>query len=203
MSEKMDMHDLARVNQLWGKVYPYLGDQVLGYYAKDWGDVLEWGPFSGGISFALQSKNPNLKIKIAVEEEDVYRLMQKMLKDGGYGDKIHLDKSRLIPLVYGDQAFDLVIIRGAYFFLDQEGAALREVYRVMKPGGVGFIGGGYGKNTPQTTIDGIADESRLLNDRLGRIRVTVDMLREMVRKSGLSDHVKVVSEGGLWLLLEK
>lgn len=203
MRQKMDMQDLARVNHLWEKVYPYLGDQILDYYAKDQGDVLEWGPFSGGISFALQNKKPDLKIKIAVEEPDVSALMQKMLRDSGYGDKIHLDKSGLIPMVYEDQAFDLVVIRGAYFFLDEEGAALREIYRVMKAGGVGFIGGGYGKNTPQVIIDEIAEESRVLNDRLGRIRVTVDNLREITSKSGLENHIRIILDGGLWLLLEK
>jgi len=203
MEEKMDMHDLARVNQLWGKVYPYLADQILSYYARGQGDVLEWGPFSGGISLALRDKKPALKTAIAVEDEDVFALMQRMLSGSKEGHDIRLEKSPLVPLCYDDHAFDLVVIRGAYFFLDREGKALQEIYRVMKTGGVGFIGGGYGENIPRALIDEIAEESRILNDRLGRIRVTVADLRAMVGKAGLQDRIRIILDGGLWLLLEK
>ena len=203
MGKKMDMHDLARVNQLWAKVYPYLADQISDYYTEIEGDVLEWGPFSGGISFALQNKKSALKITVAVEEEDVYALMHKTLTETGHAGQIRLEKSPLVPLRYDDHAFDLVVLRGAYFFLDREGKALREIYRVIKPDGVGFIGGGYGKNIPQSVIKEIAEESRILNDSLGRVRVTVEDLRAMIGKAGLEDDVRIIMDGGLWLLLEK
>ena len=203
MGKKMVMHDLARVNQLWAKVYPYLADQISDHYAETEGDVLEWGPFSGGISFALQNKKPALKITIAVKEDDVYALMQKTLTETGHAGQIQLEKSPLVPLRYDDHTFDLVILRGAYFFLDREGKALREIYRVMKPGGVGFIGGGYGKSIPQSAIEEIAEESRMLNDSLGRVRVTVEDLRAMIGKAGLGNHIRIILDGGLWLLLEK
>jgi len=48
---------------------------------------------------------------------------------------------------------------------------LKEIYRVLKPGGLAFVGGGYGKDVPQALIDEIAEESRILNDALGRRRV--------------------------------
>jgi len=203
MGKKMDMHDLARVNQLWAKVYPYLADQISDYYAETEGDVLEWGPFSGGISVALQNKKPALKITIAVEEEDVYALMQKTLTETGHTGQIQLEKSPLVPLRYDDHAFDLVVLRGAYFFLDREGKALREIYRVIKPGGVGFIGGGYGKNIRQSVIEEISEESRIVNDSLGRVRVTVEDLMAMIGKACLGDHVRIIMDGGLWLLLQK
>jgi SAM-dependent methyltransferase len=203
MGTKMDMNDLVRVNRLWEKIYPYLAAQVLNYYAKNEGEVLEWGPFSGGISSSLLAKKASLKIQIAVEGDAVFNVMGKELKERGLTGKIPLGKSGLNPMAFTDGCFDLVIIRGAYFFLDPEGASLREIFRVMKKGGIGFIGGGYGKDVPQETIDEIADESRVLNDRLGRIRVTVDDLRAMIGKSGLGEHIRIVEEGGLWLLVTK
>ena len=48
-----------------------------------------------------------------------------------------------------------------------------------------FVGGGYGKDTPDALIREIADESRELNDRLGRKRVTVDDLKEILSRSEL------------------
>ena len=80
---------------------------------------------------------------------------------------------------------------------------LWEIYRILKENGLAFIGGGYGKNTPQGLIDEIADESRDLNDRLGRRRVTEGEVRTMVSKAGLTSHTRIEKEGGLWLVIQK
>ena len=86
---------------------------------------------------------------------------------------------------------------------DDEGRILREIYRVLKEDGLGFIGGGYGKDTPQALIDEIADESRNLNDRLRRIRVSVDEVKNMMNRSGLTPYARIEKEGGLWLIIQK
>jgi len=199
----MDMQDLVRVNHLWARIYPFIADQILSHYLKKDGDVLEWGPFSGGISFALLDRKPGMKITIAVESAEVFSVMETELSERKLTGKIRLMKSALVPLVYADSSFDLVIVRGGYFFLDPEGESLREIFRVLKKGGIAFVGGGYGKGTPQEIIDEIAGESRILNDRLGRIRVSVNELEKMIGRSGLKPHTRVIEEGGLWLLINK
>ena len=80
---------------------------------------------------------------------------------------------------------------------------LQEVFRVLKDEGMAFIGGGFGKGTPQELVDEIADESRELNNRLGRPWVSIEELEEMIRKSELTDKGKIVEDGGLWLNIEK
>ena len=203
MAGTMNLEDLERVNKLWQKIYPHLADQIQGYFGASTGNVLEWGPFSGGMTLALAYRKPGLNFHIAVEEEAVYTLMSRMLAESGMAGKIHLCMSGLNPMCFVEGHFDLVLIRGAYFFLDSEGQCLREVYRVLKAGGVGFLGGGYGKGTPQADIDVIAQESRLLNDRLGRIRVTPQDLENMVHRSGLAERIKIEMDGGLWLVIRK
>jgi hypothetical protein len=46
-------------------------------------------------------------------------------------------------------------------------------------------------------IDEIADESRDLNDRLGRKRVTEEVVKNMVNAAGLTIHSEVEKEGRL------
>ena len=169
----MDANDIKRVNSLWGKVYPYLASQVMDSYRRDSGSVLELGPFSGGISRELARLYPGLNITIADELS---------------GD---------------DSQFDLIIFRGAFFFLNEKKNLLREVFRVLKAGGLAFVGGGYGKGIPQEIIDEIADESRELNEKLGRRWVSIEELEELIRKSGLTDHCQIEEEGGVWLVIRK
>ena len=199
----MDLRNLKRVNDLWSRIYPYLAIQVMEYYGRSHGEVLELGPFSGGISVELTRLHPGLSITIAAQDPGVVDYLRKEIEGAGLNRKMEVVWSELDNLVFADGLFDVVIFRGAYFFLDEEGKILREIYRILKEDGLAFIGGGYGKNTPQVLIDEIADESRDLNDRLGRKRVTEGEVTGMVNKAGLASQVKIEKEGGLWLLIQK
>jgi SAM-dependent methyltransferase len=173
------------------------------YYGKNCGDVLEVGPFSGGISAELARRNPDLNVTVAAQDRGVVGYLRKEIEGAGLYQKIDVIWSELDNLVFPDCHFDLVIFRGAYFFLDEEGKILWDIYRILKEGGLAFIGGGYGKNTPQALIDEIADESRDLNDRLGRRRVTEGGVKTMVNNAGLTSHTRIEKEGGLWLVIQK
>jgi SAM-dependent methyltransferase len=199
----VDLRILKDVNELWSKIYPYLAVQVMRYYGGENGEVLELGPFSGGISMELARHYPGLNITIAAEENGMVDYLRKRMEEEGLHRRIALKCSPFGDLGFADCRFDLVVFRGAYFFLDEEGRMLREIYRVLKEGGFAFIGGGYGKDTPQPLIDEIADESRDLNDRLGRKRVTEEEVKNMVDKAGLTNRSGVEKEGGLWLLIRK
>jgi SAM-dependent methyltransferase len=199
----MDLRNLKRVNDLWSRIYPYLAIQVMEYYGRSHGEVLELGPFSGGISVELTRLHPGLNITIAAQDPGVVDYLRKEIQGAGLNRKMEVDWSELDNLVFADGLFDVVIFRGAYFFLDEEGKILREIYRILKEDGLAFIGGGYGKNTPQVLIDEIADESRDLNDRLRRKRVTEGEVTTMVNKAGLASQAKIEKEGGLWLLIQK
>lgn len=199
----MDLRVLKDVNELWSKIYPYLADQVMEHYGKGDGDALELGPFAGGISMELARLHPGLNITIAAKDSGVVEYLRKEIEGARLDREIVLKCSELDNLSFPDSAFDLVIFRGAFFFLDDEGRIIRGIYRVLKEDGLAFVGGGYGKNTPQALIDEIAERSRELNDRLGRRRVTVDGVKEMVNKANLSDHARIENEGGLWLVIRR
>jgi SAM-dependent methyltransferase len=199
----MDLRNLKRVNDLWTKIYPYLAIQVMEHYGRSYGVVLELGPFAGGISVELARLNPGLSISLAAQDPGVVDYLRKEMEGAGLNRKMEVNRSELDSLVFVDCLFDLVVFRGAYFFLDQEGKILREVERVLKGDGLAFIGGGYGKDTPEALIEEIVDESRDLNDRLGRRRVTEAEVMAMVNRAGLASRVRIEKQGGLWLVIQK
>lgn len=199
----MDMNDLKRVNSLWAKIYPYLAAQIMENYLRDFGTVLELGPFSGGISVALARLHSKLDITIADESSEVLEYLSQEISASGLAGKIGVEKTKIDQLAFDGSQFDLVIFRGAFFFLDQKGIILLEVFRVLKEGGIAFVGGGFGKGTPIEFINEIADESRVLNDRLGRRRFSTTELGEMIRESGLTDKCKIEEAGGVWLNIRK
>lgn len=185
---------------LWEEVYPYLADFVLELYGREGGDFLELGPFSGGVARELAHRSPSFRVAISGLEGELFGLLE------GYLEK-ELSEGRLLavpslpyPLPFLDGSFDLVFVRGAFFFLSPE--LLKEVERVLAPGGLGVLGGGYGPSTPQGVISRIAETSRRLNQALGRRRISLQELQGEARRAGLK-RWEIREEGGLWLLIRK
>jgi len=201
--KSIDIADIKEINRLWSRVYPFLVAQVMGGYRRDSGAVLELGPFSGGISLELGRLYPKLKITIADESPEVLAYLEQEILASKSPQSITIKKTDLNHLAFDDSQFDLLIFRGAFFFLNQKGNLLGEIFRVLKDGGIAFVGGGYGKGVPQKIIEEIAAETRELNKRLGRRRISIEELEEQVRASGLTDNCKIEDEGGLWLVIRK
>jgi hypothetical protein len=61
----VDLRILKDVNALWSRIYPYLAVQVMKHYGRGDGEVLELGPFSGGIFMELVGSYPGLNLTIA------------------------------------------------------------------------------------------------------------------------------------------
>ena len=168
-------------------------------FGRTYGRVLELGPFSGGISFELASRYPALEFTLADDNGSYLDVLTKEIGKRCLEPRFEIVDASIDNLPFGDGSFDLVILRGAFFFLVEKPQILSEVNRILASGGFAFIGGGYGKGVPNSVIEGIAEESRVLNDRLGRRRVEITQLREMLKSNGLEDISGITEEGGVWI----
>jgi len=199
----MQIQDLKRVNELWRNIYPCLVSQVMEAYGRDEGNMLELGPFAGGISIELARNYPRFVITVADERPEMLDSFEAQIRQAGFEHRIATRLSSLDKLAFPDKAFDLVVLRGAFFFIPGKPLLLGEIYRVLKTGGVAFVGGGYGKKATPEAIEAIADESRILNDRLGRQRLHLDTLAQIVEKAGLASNTRIWEEGGVWLVIKR
>ena len=199
----MNIDDLEQLDRLWKKLYPYVATQIMEAFQRDYGSVLELGPLSGGISLELARSYPCIAITIGAESPAVIEYLRRKIALLGLSKRIAVEETSLEHLQFMDAQFDLVILRGAFFFLKDKARLLGEIVRVLKAGGIAFVGGGYGKGTPKELIDEIADQSRELNKRLGRKRVNREELEGIVRESELPAFCTIEEEGGLWITIRK
>jgi SAM-dependent methyltransferase len=191
----MEAHLVKRINELWQPIYPHLAEWVLRLGPTKPCRILEIGPFSGGISYEAITRFPDAKGVCVAEDKYIIQTIDALF---GLKLKFVIAHPKRLPF---SAHFDLIISRGAFFFLNPE--MIKESHRVLQPGGCALLGGGYGPLTPEKKIKEIGEVSKDLNYRLGKIRISSQVIEDMVAKVELSQHSRIIEEGGLWLLISK
>ena len=187
-------------------MYPGIAKQIAGHCTKQPEKILEVGCFSGGIGLTLLRQYSPSTLTIALEMEELAATFtsdwQEML-DAQCADRYRVVSTPLSPLTLTGQIFDLIICRGVFFFLDEKGTILSEMYRLLSPGGLVFAGGGFGAYTTPQIISQLADESRRLNNALGRKIFSRQEFELALSTAGLAGQPEVIEEGGLWAVIRK
>jgi hypothetical protein len=197
-----DLELIQQINRLWKPVYPHLARHIGEIYGRPDGKILEIGPFSGVI-FSLMKDGVGTSSAIASFPSGMADSCQQEARDAGLADRIQVIESD--PSLGGvdNASVDLAIFRGAFFFPSIFEIDLTAIERALKPGGMAFVGGGFGKYTPNNVLLDLGKRSRELNLSIGKIEITEQTLRKIVADSGLKTQTTIIDEGGLWVLIRK
>jgi SAM-dependent methyltransferase len=193
---------IKEIDELWGPVYPYLVRHIEELYGRREGTVLEIGPFVGVI-FSLMKEGVGDRFVIASFPPGMTAFFMEQAKKAGAADKIAIVETDPSLSDVEEKSVDLAVFRGAFFFPSLFDADLGAIYRVLKPGGLAFVGGGFGKYTPDTIISNLGKRSRDLNLQLGKVEISEQMLRRRIVESCIPAHAEVIDEGGLWVVIKK
>ncbi len=193
---------IKELNLLWEPVQPFLVRQIKELYGRQDGHILEIGPF-GGLIFTLARKNVGNSFSIAAFPQAVISLYQKEARKHGLEDWIRIIESDSSLINIAVESIDLAIFRGALFFPKLFHVDFGAIYRVLKTAGIALVGGGFGKYTPSEVISQIRKRSEQLNDAMGRVRITVESVREQLRSSTLEGNCEIITDGGLWVVMRK
>jgi len=106
-------------------------------------------------------------------------------------------------LPFEDEFADFVISRGSYHCWKDKVRVFKEVYRVLKKGGIGFVGGGFGRYVTGEELN----RMKSLRDRSlkegARAYSSPDKLREIIYKAGISNFRIIYDKAGLWAEIRK
>lgn len=193
---------IEELNLLWEPVRPYLARQIEELYKRRDGHILEVGPFSGLI-FELVRINIGRSFSIAAFPQATIPLYRSEAREQGLEDRVRIIESDSSLSNIDEGNVDLAIFRGALFFPRLFQVDFRAICRTLSTEGIAFIGGGFGKYTPPEVIRRIGKRSEQLNSAMGRVRVTVESVRDQLRSSALEEKCEITTEGGLWVILRK
>ena len=191
-------------------VYPSLADQIMNDYSISEGICLDIGCGPGYLTIEI-AKRSNLKmIGIDIDPEAV-RIARNNVKRENITDRITIEQGDVHQLRYADGSADLIVSRGSFLFWENTAQAFDEIYRMLKPGGVAFIGGGMGRAfTPeQKAAIKLKVEHAGFLDRCKRI-ITPVMMQETLESLSIQDF-KIMGDGpgdsgcqcGMWVEIRK
>ncbi len=191
------------VNEHFAPFYSFVADELLSEFGRDSGRVLEIGPYGPGVAVALAKKCPEMSFVCGDENSGAlsyFRECSRREKLIGRVDIQYVDK---YSLLFDESTFDLAVFRGGLFFWDDQEKIVVEMNRVLKPGGVGALGGGFGAGAPDELIETLLPEARKLNNQLGKKRLSLEEVEEIVKASGLSGRSRIAQTHGLWIFWRK
>lgn len=128
--------------------YPYVVQDVLKHATPKKGFWVDLGAGRGQVAIPLIEATGNPVVMVDPESDSLAAGLEAA-QAKGLADRLFPVVGVAEHLPFPDGSVDLVVSRGSIFFWDDPAGGLREVYRVLRPGGKAYIGGGTGSGYPK------------------------------------------------------
>lgn len=139
LPEKNDVEIYKKFDEeVMGFLFPPIAMQIIEDTNVREGICIDIGAGSGLLAIEL-TKISNLKI-IAVDiDDDMINLGKFNIKSNDLKDRIEVVKGDVHSLEYNDNYADLIVSRNSLHYWKDAELAFKEIYRVLKPGGMAYI----------------------------------------------------------------
>ncbi len=159
---------------------------------------------SGTAVFAIElCKHSKLKIYALEKEKAISEVARINIENELLTDRIISVLGDAHNLPFENEFADFIISRGSYHCWEDKVRVFKEVYRVLKKGGIGFIGGGFGRYITDEELK----RMKPLRDRsLGKdvsAYSSPNKLREIIDKANIPNSRIISSETDLWAEIKK
>jgi ubiquinone/menaquinone biosynthesis C-methylase UbiE len=125
----------------------------------------------GTAIFAIElCRRSNLKIYALEKVKAIYEVARMNIENEGLTGRIIPVSGDAHDLPFENEYADLIISRGSYHCWEDKVLVFKEIYRVLKKGGIGFVGGGFGRYITKEELDRMtALRDRSLSQCRGRM----------------------------------
>jgi ubiquinone/menaquinone biosynthesis C-methylase UbiE len=128
---------------LFRKIYPVIAEQAIARTGIRSGLCVDLGGGPGMLGICV-AKASDMQVVIVDPLADCIELARENIGEHGLGHRVTAEIGRAEALPFPDGLLDLVVSRGSIYFWESQRQGLREIFRVLRPGGCAFVGGGFG-----------------------------------------------------------
>ncbi len=191
---------------LFKNIYPYLALQIKQDYGINEGVCVDAGAGPGYLSIEL-AKITNLKIYALDVDPEAIAIAQRNIARAGLKEKIEPVLANVEKMPFPDNSVDLVVSRGSFIFWQDKVQAFKEIKRILKPGGVAFVGGGMGNLLPleeRARIQEIMEKEKIGPPQ--DLQVSFEAMGDILRRALIGDFKITTDAGcacGMWVEFKK
>jgi SAM-dependent methyltransferase len=142
LTARFPFYQTART--VFAPVYPALARQLVQDYGISKGVAVDLGGADGSLAIEL-AKITDLKIYSVDIDPAAVRLCHMIVDRNQLTGRVLAVEADAADLPLRDGLADLVVSRNSLFQWPDLMAGLREAYRILKPGGVAYMGGGFSR----------------------------------------------------------
>ena len=207
---KIDAKDFdQRARTIFKPIYPLIADQILDYTGIREGACLDIGCGGGYLGLALAHKS-ELYLRFLDQSSDMLEIVERNLAEEGLAGRGESLLANVEEIPLPDASVDLAVSRGSVFFWEDHVAAFREIYRVLTPGGMTYIGGGFGSASLKEEIgrqlDALDQGSNQWRNMVKR-NMGPEMrqkFQDALRDAAIPNYELMQSpEVGMWIIINK
>ena len=199
--------------------YPCVARDMLKYCRPHKGFWVDLGAGRGQVTIPLIRETGNPVVMLDPDSEAMSKGLESA-RQKGLADRLLAVVGVAEAMPFPDNSVDFVASRGSIFFWDDPVKGLREVYRVLRPGGKAYIGGGAGSSYPKEATEKLIERRKSLMEgedaekwkRFHDLR-RPEQMRSWATEAGLPEF-EVMGKGaisaedsrvgqGVWVMFEK
>jgi len=181
--------------EVFAPIYPYLARQVKEDYKIPRGIAVDAGSGPGYWAIEL-AKITDLKVYALDIDPEAVKIVRRNIARAGLEGRVEAVESNVQKMPFADGFADLVVSRGSYPFWQDKVAAFKEIRRILKPGGVAFVGGGMGRLMPDEERSRIRDimDARKIGPPAD-LEVGFEEMGRILREAGIMEF-RIAPDGG-------
>ena len=154
--------------------------------------------------FAIElCRHSKLRIHALEKEKAIYEVARMNIEKERLTDKIIPVLGDAHDLPFDNDFADFIISRGSYHCWEDKVRVFKEIYRVLKTKGIGFVGGGFGRYVTEEELN----RMKSLRDRSlkegAKAYSSSDMLKEVIYEANISNFRIIYDQAGFWVEIKK
>lgn len=184
-------------------VYQLLAQQLVDDYGIREGIALDIG-CGGSQTMIHMARLTQLQFVGLDIEPDILNVAQQNVAAAGFRDRFRFLAGDAHHMPLPDDYAHLIVSRGSIPFWHDRAMAMREIYRVLKPGGVAFVGIGGPRYLTDDYYRKIQAPWLVVERREWLNIPDARNLEEVMAKTGIpAAHYKIIRDGGHWVEMRK
>ncbi len=186
------------------KIYPVIASQIVECTGVTSGHCIDLGGGPGMLGISI-AKITDLKVTIYDLLADCVKLVPENAEANGVGKKVNAIQGVAEDIKFKDSSIDLVVSRGSIFFWEDQLKGLSEVYRILKPSGWAYIGGGFGTKKLSDEINEAKqkEDPEWLEKKKLRMKINnPEHFTKILNELGIEASMNT-SEAGNWIIFQK